>query len=120
MTKSEAIHKWMSSHGMDAYPSNAVPDDAQLPYLTYIKGFSPEGYATTVHLYFRTSSEAVPDAKVEGICETLRYGGLQLPVDNGTLFLTLDNPEWYSMTDDADPDIKHRIININVCDFTHF
>ena len=75
MTKSEALHKWMSSHGLTAYPMYAVPNDAELPYLTYSKGFSPDGYAAAIHLYYRTSSEAVPDAKTEEICEKLRCGG---------------------------------------------
>lgn len=120
MTKSESLHKWMSSHGLIAYPMYAVPNNAELPYLTYSKGFSPDGYAAAIHLYYRTSSEAVPDAKAEEICEKLRCGGLQLAVDNGTLFLTLDNPEWYAVSDQAEPDYKHRVINVNICDFTHF
>lgn len=117
MTKSEALHRFMSGFNIKAYPINAVPKDAELPYLTYTKGFSPEGYSATINIYFYTTSEAVPDAKAEEICESLRNGGVQIPCDNGQLWLGLETPEWYSASEE-DQNIKHRVINISINDFT--
>ena len=35
MDKQQAIHGFWSSFGITAYDENSVPDDAELPYITY-------------------------------------------------------------------------------------
>ena len=35
MDKSQAVHDFWSSFGLTAYDENAVPDNAQMPYITY-------------------------------------------------------------------------------------
>ena len=35
MTKGQAIQKFWESFGIPAYDETTVPDDAQLPYITY-------------------------------------------------------------------------------------
>ena len=126
MTKTGALHTFWSQFGLPAYPANQVPSDkaaneedvVRLPFLTYTKGFSHEGYSSTVHLYYRTESEAIPDEKAEEICQRLRYGGVQIPCDGGQLWLTLENPEWYAAEDQDDHVMKHRIINVLITDYT--
>lgn len=117
MTKTQALHRWMEGWGIKAFSRESIPEKTELPYLTYDKGFSPDGYASTVHIFYRTTSELIPDNKVEEICNSLRRGGVQIPCDGGQLWLTLAFPEWYSATD-TDATIKHRVINLTITDFT--
>ena len=35
MNKEQAIHFFWSQFGLPAYDENSVPDDAQMPYITY-------------------------------------------------------------------------------------
>lgn len=118
MTKSGALHSFWNGFGLKAYPSNAVPMDAVLPFMTYTKGFAPDGYSSTVHIYYHTESEAVPDKKAEEICQALRNGGVQIPCDGGALWLTLETPEWYAAEDAEDQAMKHRIVNVSITDHT--
>lgn len=119
MNRNEALQKWMEGFGMPAYPNNAVPYTTEYPWLTYTKGFG-ESYSATIHLYYHTSSEAIPDAKAEEICSSLKNNGRPcgqvVPYDGGALFINLDEPEWYAAPDEANDNDKHRIININIAE----
>lgn len=35
MTKNEAIYRFFSGFGLEAYPTSSVPEDVIFPYLTY-------------------------------------------------------------------------------------
>lgn len=120
MTKTEALHSFFSSFGLPAFPSGEVVEDndeknkkASMPYLTYTKGVA-SSYECTVHLYYYTESELVPDKKAEEICERLRNGGEHVNYDGGTAWVTTSSPEWFSSPDDTDRNYKHRIINLSI------
>ncbi len=71
MTKDEALYRFFSGFGIPAYPDTAVLNengepDVVLPYLTYTPVFDAWGgepVSLTVNLWYRTESEAVPNAK---------------------------------------------------------
>lgn len=121
-TKTQALQSFMESFDMPAYPQNQIPEDVSLPYLTYNKGFDRDGYSATVHVFLRTESELVADNKADEICDTIGDGGIQIPCDDGQLWITLDRPKWYASYDNvADNEnriIKHRVINMNISDYT--
>ncbi len=121
-TKTQALQSFMESFDIPAYPQNQIPEDVSLPYLTYSKGFDPEGYAATVHVFYATESELIADNKAVEICAVIGEGGIQIPCDGGQLWITLDKPKWYAsydnVADNENRTIKHRVININICDFT--
>lgn len=116
MKKTQALHNFFSGFEIKAYPSQAVPKDAEPPYLTYAKGMSPDGFSSTVHIYHRTTSELIADDKVEEICNALRNGGKKLFCDDGQLWLTLEQPEWYAGSEEDS--VKHRIINVSIVDLS--
>ena len=102
MTKGAALQQFFGRF-MTAYASNAVPDDAVLPYLTYDAVFDAWGggaVSLTVNMWFHTTSEAVPN------------GGVTLPVDDGLIWLKRGSPFCQALADDTDKNLKRRYINV--------
>ena len=113
MTKGAALQQFFGQF-MTAYASNAVPDDAVLPYLTYDAVFDAWGggaVSLTVNMWFHTTSEAVPNAKALELSDALGIGGVTLPVDGGLIWLKRGSPFCQSLADDTDKNLK-RYINV--------
>lgn len=114
----EVLHDFFNTFGISAYPVGGVPDEAVFPWMTYERRFG-DSVETVVHLYFYTTSEAIPNEKAEEICERCRNGGVQLLYDGGTMWVKTSSPEWFSVDGDTElegsnRDIKHRIINLAI------
>ena len=94
MNKEAAFQAWAGSFGIPAYAATAVPDDAAEPYITYAlaTGMWGDGeQACDLSIWYRTTSEAKPNAKAREIGEPFSQ-----PVDSG------DNA------------VKRRYINLSV------
>ena len=123
MTPEAAICQWMNSFGIPAYASTSTPDEGDeewqgFPYITYdlVVGEWMEGEVNMpVNLWDRTDSEAELNAKVREMREALRFGGVQLPCDGGTVWLKQGSP-WAQAVrvEGEDEKIKRRYINVNV------
>lgn len=113
MTKEEALYRFFSSFGITAYPSNGVPTDTTFPWLTYS---TPIGYdgdvSAEVNLWYHTESEATPNKKANQIAEAIGMGGVLVKYDDGAIWIKRDNPFIQSLTDENDPAIKRRQLNI--------
>lgn len=124
MTKNKALYSWFNQF-MTFYRDTAVPIDAEFPYGTYDyisdswDGENGGQAALTVKLWYRTESEATPDEKAQEIAETIGYGGTLVECDEGYMWIKKGSPWCQSLTDDSDPAIKMRYINITV-DFLTF
>lgn len=115
MTKAAALYQFFSGFGMPAYAASSVPEDVTFPYLTYeLITSSWEGgeVGLTVNLWFYTTSEAIPNAKAQELSETIGYGGVTIPCDNGFIWLKRGSPWCQSLKDDTDQNIKRRYINV--------
>jgi len=100
---------------LTAYDATCVPTGSKAPsypYLTYSYQIGEFGQETslTVNLWYRTNSVATPDAMAKNIYDTVGMGGV---VINGIWFKR-GQPFCQSMTDDSDPLIKRRYINLIV------
>lgn len=118
MTPEAAIHQFMSGFGMPAYAAAATPSGAGFPYLTYdlvLGGWMQGEVNMPVNLWFRTDSEAVPNAKVREIADAIGLGGVTLPCDDGMLWLKKGSP-WAQAVrvEGEDEKIKRRYVNVNV------
>ena len=115
MTKEAALLQYFKRFQIGAYPATAVPDDAELPYLTYEPVISnlDEGEVTiVVNLWYYTTDESQPNAKAREL-EIALGEGPKLPVDGGGyIWPKRGNPFCQHVKDDADPRIKRRYINI--------
>lgn len=114
MTKTQALYEFYSSFGMDAYPVDSVPDDTTFPWLTYETSIGNFGESTSIqlHLYYHTKSEALPNLKVEEIYNIIGMGGVNVPYDEGIIWIKRGTPFANSIPDQNDPMIKHRAINL--------
>lgn len=120
MTKDKALYAFFSGFGLSAYPDSAVLNengepDVVLPYLTYTPVFDAWGgepVSLTVNLWYRTESEAIPNAKAREISQVIGQGGVVLPCQGGYIWLKRGSPFCQSLADQADPQIKRRYLNI--------
>lgn len=120
MTKAAALQAFFGGFGVTAYPSNSVPDETTFPWLTYDYAIGDFGddIPITAHLYYHTTSEAVPNAKVEEIGAKIGRSGIILDCDGGAIWVKKGSPWCTAQTDAERPEIKHRILNITLEFFT--
>ena len=80
-TKAAAFQDFMESFGLPAYAATAVDDGAEMPYITYTwaEGAWGDGpVAVQADIWYRTESEAEPNAKVAELSKRLGLGGVCL------------------------------------------
>ena len=118
MTPEAAIYQWLNGFGIPAYPSSSVPEKAAFPYMTYDLVLGEWGRAEVnmpVNVWYRTESEAEPNAKVREIGAALGMGGKLVPCDGGALWLKKGSPWAQSVTiEGEDEKVKRRYVNINI------
>ena len=121
-SKAAALHLWLKGFGIDVYRDAAVPKDAEMPYITYSLslGMFGEGECpATVDVWYRTPSEAVPNAKAEEIGRALGLGGTVLPCEGGAMWVKRGEPFCQAVADE-DNAVKRRTINLSIEYLTSF
>ena len=108
----QALYQFFSGFGIPAYAANTVPDDAQLPYLTYPLQ-EPEWntkatFYVTVYDRSKTSNLSV----LEMADEIVRAigTGIRLPFDGGLLVIWPESPLIQSLP--PDNDVRAAYINL--------
>lgn len=117
MTKEEAVYGFLSGFDLPAWAASQVPEEAELPYLTYglsTASFGDGETALTVDLWFRTEGEAIPDEKAAQLVRTVGRGGVLLRCEGGGLWLKRGSPLCQRLADPTDPGIKRRCLNLTV------
>ena len=100
MTKDKALYAFFAGFGIPAYPDTAVLNE------------NGEPVSLTVNLWYRTESEAVPNAKAQELSAAIGYGGVRLSCDEGYIWLKRGSPWCQNLSDETDPFIKRRYINV--------
>lgn len=116
MTKAEALHLFMSSFGLTAYP-NEAETGAAFPYLVYeqVLGSIDDGsMPLVVNLWYYGDSLLPIVNKTEEISKAIGIGGVYVPCDGGALLIQRGSPFSQPQTDAADNKIKGRYINVTV------
>ena len=123
MTPEAAINEWMNGFGIPAYAATSTPDEGDdewrgYPYMTYDLVLGDWGAVEVnmpVNVWYRTDSEAEPNAKVWEIRDALKFGGVTIPCDGGMLWLKQGSP-WAQAVrvEGEDEKIKRRYVNINI------
>lgn len=114
MTKDKVLYRWFNQF-MTAYPSTSVPKDIQFPYLTYdltLDNWLGGEVGLTVQMWFHTENEAKPNAAAEELSRAIGMGGVVLPCDGGYIWLKRGTPWCVAATDQANPSVKLRQINV--------
>lgn len=114
MTADKALHQFFNSFGIPAFPETAVPDDQEMPYITYpfaMSLFDDGPVLMTVYLWYKTASEAIPTAKGMEIIQAIGRGGCTVNIDGGYIWLMVGSPAMRTVPDEENT-IKRRAINI--------
>lgn len=118
MTPEAAIYGFLNGFSIPAYASASVPDQAQFPYITYDLVLGEWGQPEVnmpVNVWYRTESEAQPNAKVREIGERIGMGGVLLHCDGGALWLKKGSPWAQAVTvEGEDEKVKRRYVNIDI------
>lgn len=125
MTKAAALYQFFSGFELEAWEENSVyalESPPVFPYLTYqmqTDAFGDYDTNLTVSLWYRSSSWANANAKVEEISAEIGRGGKVLPVDGGYLLIMRGSPFAQSLGDPSDDMIKRKLLNITVRFYTN-
>lgn len=113
MDKSQAIHSFWSSFDLPAYDELSVPDDAEMPYITYNNstGMLDMFLALNGSIWYRSTRWDNISRKSDEIAEYLG-GGRTIKTDGGYLHLNQGSPFAQRMTD-LDPMVRRIYINVS-------
>lgn len=115
MDKAQAIHAFWSSFELTAYDENTVPDNAQMPYITYnvAIGRMDNVLLLTGSLWYNSLSWAEISKKADEIAEAVGGTGYCIQtVDGGYLWITQGTPFAQRVADEDDA-IRRILINLN-------
>lgn len=114
--KHQAMQKWLETFSVPVYAAGAVPCDAEPPYITYTAsdGVWGDGEVNVqCDLWYRTESEAEPNAKVAEMSRAIGRGGVMVACDGGGFWVKRGTPFAQAVAD-TDTSIKRRYINLSV------
>lgn len=118
MTPEAAIYQFMNGFGIPAIPSSSVSHDQTFPYITYdltIGEWMGGETNMPVNVWYRTESEAQPNAKVREMFDAIGFGGVTVPCDGGLLWIKRGSPWAQAMViEGEDEAVKRRYVNVNI------
>jgi len=114
MNKLQTLQAFWSGFGIPAYDENSVPDEAQLPYITYDVSVDDFGnsVAQTASLWYKSTSWRDITEKEMEIAEFVGRGGRMIAYDNGAMWIRKANP-WAQRMSDSDT-VKRMILNLEI------
>lgn len=115
MSTDSALYQFFNKFGIPAYPETAVPDNAQMPYITYSyseTAFDAGDAYITVNVWFKAESELIPTTKAREIVDAVGYSGCIVKHDDGYIWLKQGTPLIQKIADE-DNTVKRRLINLN-------
>lgn len=117
MDKAQAIYGLWSSFGLPAYDEGDVPDDAQMPYITYSVSTDSIEYIAGMNasVWYRSTSWLAISQKAEEISEYIGNGGRVIPLDVGYAYFYRGTPFAQRMADEDDS-VRRIYFNLN-CEF---
>lgn len=115
MNKWQAVNEFWNKFGIPAYDENSIPDDIDLPYISYSVqvGSLGDTLLMTASIYDRSTSWKFVSDKADSIASYVGHF-IVLPLDDGYLWLTPGAPFAQRMSDDVYNDtIKRLYIVLN-------
>lgn len=117
MDKWQALQSFFNSFNLTAYDESSVPENAQLPYITYTAAI--DGYDSPVviscDLWYQSTSWASISQKAEQISNYLGNGGITLPITGGGVWITRGSP--FAQRINEESDILRHIYIVLMCEF---
>lgn len=115
----KAIYTFWSSFGIPAYMEDNVPDDAQLPYITYelTKPDWNMEAPTYARVWYRDATLVQITSKLTEIEQRIG-GGVSTPIENGCIALYKGDPFIQFQPYETDSDVKVAYLNLVLQAFT--
>ena len=109
-----ALYLFWHSFGIPAYTTMTVPDDAELPYITYslVETEPTENASHYAQVFYRATDNVGLMEKVDAIKEAIGTGKL-LRTDSGYVMIRPSTPYVQLMTD-QDPANRYAYINLQL------
>lgn len=119
MNRSQALGRFWSSFGIPAYDQYTVPDEAEMPYITYSSSEAEFGYAVplTASVWYQSYSWEDITLKTYEIFKKISPGGTLLNTDDGKIWIYRGSPFSTRMSDVKD-DVRRMLINVTAEYFT--
>lgn len=117
MDKIQALHSFWSNFDLKAYEENSVPDDLEMPYITYevqSGSFYDGNIALSASLWYHSSSWASITQKADEISKFISMSGRLIECDDGCLWVKRRSPFAQNLVDDTDDKVKRIIISVSV------
>lgn len=111
----QALDTYLNGFGLDAYAEDSVPDNAELPYITY-RVVDPEWHqkvSSFIRVWFRSTSNAELLRVADEITEDIGIGK-RIPFEGGLLMLWAETPKVQVMVDPNDRAVRYAYINISL------
>jgi len=108
-----ALNTFWNSFGLVAYDENTVPDNAELPYITYsatVSDFDETVYLTA-SIWYESSSWTEVSQKADAIGDHIG-GGVGAPYDTGRLWITKAVPFAQRMADETNTQIRRIVLQV--------
>lgn len=104
MDKQAAVHDFWSSFGLPAYDEGTVPQNAQMPYITYhvTTGALNDGILMTASLWYYSTTWADIARKSADIAEAIYNQEKPKKINGGYMWTSLGSPFAQRMTDPND------------------
>lgn len=114
MTKTQALNSFWNNFGIPAYEESTVPDDAQMPYVTYnvATGKLEDTVLLSASLWYHETSWRNIELKADEIARFIG-GSYIMKLNDGYLYIRQGAPFAQRMSDD-DPDVRRIYLNIAV------
>mgnify|MGYP006873224071 CR=1 FL=1 len=110
----QALYGFWSSFGLPAYTTGTVPDEAEVPYITYsLTETEPlEPLTHYAQVWYRTTSNTELLNKVDQILAAFTGKGIvKLPCEGGYVVLRAPTVQWQT---DENPENKYAYINMQI------
>lgn len=123
MDKYQAIDSFWNSFSWKAYDEGTVPEDAQMPRITYSVVTDSLGNPVMIpaSLWDRSTSWETISKKVDEIARALTFGDPPaIKIDEGRLYLTKGSPFAQRMQEPSDDMIRRIYLNVDAEFFTAY
>lgn len=111
----KALYRFFSSFDLDAYTEYTVPEEAELPYITYQVAEPGWNAIGTIYarVWYRSTSFVAINAKVDEIMAAVGEG-VSIPTDGGAVYLTKGTPFAQNIPMEGDDTLKVVYLLFNI------
>lgn len=117
----KALYEFYSCFSLPVYADGLVPDDAELPYITFdaVDSGLAQPSLHHVRVWYEGTDNEPPSVKADQIITAIG-DGIRLSCDSGIVVLYPGNPlvQLQTVESGADRDITYAYINLSVMSYT--